>query len=372
MICACREAHLGKAGALWSPGSRFRNLALHLSAADLKRKRCSTLLDLEPHASRLQVGNSVQSLPHAIPALQQSAPHLPAKSAAVSGEPAAALGRHASSTSADKAQPAVTGLSSSDLKGWLHQRLRPAAAASASTSTGMKHGQQPPAADQAPCMQPSNEHHCPLRQVEDVAEAAEVLSAANVAWQGGKLKRHKKVLSRMQPHATADPASSAEPALPDTLETPSAAEPVSSAPMRPAPRLPAAAAEHLPFKAHAAATAVGLSEQHPAPLLGSSQHPQLQEPKVASSDSTDSLVAFPSRHQEAGLQEAARDELSTDSNPSCIKALGHWKLTESRGAGALSFLKSAGSALKGAADPKDAYWSGVSDADIAHLKTFSG
>ena len=101
---------------------------------------------------------------------------------------------------------------------------------------------------------------------------------------------------------------------------------------------------------------------------------QLHEPKVASSDSTDSVVAFPSRHLQGAneQQDSARDEHSLDSLPARSKPSGQRMVKVSRGAAALPFLQAAGSALKGAGDAQDPYWSGLSDADIARHKSLGG
>lgn len=252
----------------------------------------------------------------------------------------------------------------------MQRKARPTAATPhASASKGMSPGQPHSAADKS---RTAVQQQLPHAQAS-ARDEGEGLSAANVAWQGGGVKRHKKVMSRMQPRAATDAPSPTEHSLPAISgNASSVTEP---APTHPAPHPAGAnngsAEQPLPSKA------AGSNEQHQAFPPGQhslSQLPQRQEPKVASSDSTDSVVAFPSRHLQAGHshQEAVRDEIGTESNPFGGKAPGHWKPTDSRGAGALSFLKAAGPVMKGAADSKDAYWSGVSDADIAHTKSFSG
>ncbi|KAK9866536.1 hypothetical protein WJX84_011697 [Apatococcus fuscideae] len=46
------QAHLGKLGPIWSPSSRFRNLALHLSAAHHKRKQAPTAMPADEPPAR--------------------------------------------------------------------------------------------------------------------------------------------------------------------------------------------------------------------------------------------------------------------------------------------------------------------------------
>ncbi len=366
---------------------------MHLAAAHAKRKRDTPVSAGEPKVTKPRLLNQGPAPPVGTPASG-----LPMS---ISNGPSAGMG----TARVDEKRP-----SSADLKVLMRKLVSPAAAAAA--LAGNQHGSRAPQQQQqanasrhsaghpkavesshggANSLHPADASSHGQAAVQPVgprhmhpgadssaaqdAAAQEGLSAANVAWQGGKKKQRRKLLSRMQPHATSDPVPAA------ALSQPAAPRGHAGSTGAPTNKLaggdaaPVGDHSHLqPHRPHQSSTpemAAGSDQLRQAVLkkhaLG--QLPFDHEPKVASSDSTDSVIAFPSRHLQSAepLPENAPASDSLAGKPS-----DQWKPAESRGAAALSFLAAAGSTLQEAAKSKDAFWSGVSDADIAHAKGVAG
>ena len=359
-------------------------MAMHLAAADAKRKRNSATAAEEPKASRPRLSKADASRP----VVNVSSPSL--------------------------SKPRTQRPSPGDLKALMHQLISPASAAqplagrdSIRSPQQQRRQQQlqrsahfgPAAsrdADAAPSLastlpNASSAAHpvshkqpqsSPAPRQTAAAFATEPsLSAANVAWQVGKQKQRKKVLSRMQPHATSNLSPAASPAA---ESAPSVAPPAHDALAKPSAAELATPAD-VTF-AQGSSLTPNVYHQREIDICASSdqlrqavlkkhalgQLPLVQDPKVASSDSTDSVIAFPSRHMPLQAEPQENGPSSSGSQIPQGKPSGRWRPSESRGAAALSFLAAAGPALQQAANPKDAYWSGLSDADIANANAAAG
>ena len=286
-------------------------MALHLAAADGKRKReIASAADADSQLARPRLFKHFSSPSGSMPA---------------SGLPSV------TSSSTLTGKPSTARPSPGDLKAFMHQLISPASAAHPSAGRERSHVSpnrrqkqahpsqhaprlpDPVNADKqtaagslaagglsnAAAAQPaqpnklsSNTHTFPEQQA--AAADGRSLSAANVAWDGGKQKQRKKLLSRMQPHATSEmlPAASsaAEPAA-NPAETPAAEFAMPGHAARPQgsslrPKTPQLQDAELDTGSDQLRQSV--LKKH---ALG--QPPLVQEPKVASSDSTDSVIAFP-------------------------------------------------------------------------------
>ena len=358
-------------------------MAMHLAAADAKRKRdsASAAAD-EPKATRPRLSKEDASRPVvnvSSPGLNKSKTPRPSSgdlkalmrqliSPANAAQPSAGKDSNRSSPrqQPQQQQAANPGLPTS--------RVSEAAPSSANTLPDSSHAAHPVSLHTEPDLNPS------LKQ-NAAPGAGPSLSAANVAWQAGKQKQRKKVLSRMQPHATAnlspaaspapDSASAAAALAHDTVANPSAAELAT-----PTDASHAQGSSLKPNMHQQSENGMNTgSDQLRHVVLKRHALGQLQlnqEPKVASSDSTDSVIAFPSRLVPLQAEPQDNGPPPDGSQIPQGKASGRWRPSESRGAAALSFLAAAGPTLQSAANPKDAYWSGLSDADIAHASAVAG